>query len=181
MAITRRLHPAVLLFTMLAAVCLPSAFAQTKPMSPAATAVDQVLTELHDAASKADFDRYFNLYSDDAIFLGTDATERWSVDEFKGYAKASFDAGRGWTYVKKTRNIYVSPDGNSAWFDETLENENLGDTRGTGALVKVNDAWKIAQYNLTIPVPNDLAREFVGIIRKLEASGVGEDGKTRKR
>ncbi len=155
--------------------------AQSTTSSPAEAAVDNVLSELHDAASKADFDRYFNLYADNAIFLGTDATERWTVDEFKGYAKSSFDAGRGWTYHMKTRHIYVGQDGNTAWFDETLENENLGDTRGTGALVKSDGEWRIAQYNLTISVPNDLAREFVGIIRKLDARGVGEDGKTRRR
>jgi ketosteroid isomerase-like protein len=148
--------------------------AQTNPTNPAVVAVDQVLTELHDAASKADFDRYFNLYTDDAIFLGTDATERWTIDEFKDYARPSFTAGRGWTYVKKTRNIYISADGNSAWFDETLENQNLGDTRGTGALVKVGDTWKLAQYNLTIPIPNDVAREFVGIIRKFDDRGRSE-------
>lgn len=132
-------------------------------------AVDAVLSALHEAASKAQFDRYFGLYADDAVFLGTDATERWSVDEFKAYAKPSFDQGRGWTYEMKTRHISISADGTSAWFDETLENANLGDTRGSGALVKRNGEWKVAQYNLTIPIPNDLAREFVGIIRKAAA------------
>jgi hypothetical protein len=121
---------------------------------------------LHDAASRADFARYFGIYAEDAIFLGTDATERWTVDEFKAYAKPSFDRGRGWTYLSTERHIYLSPDGSTAWFDEKLENANLGDTRGSGVLIRVGESWKVTQYNLAIPVPNELAGEFVETIRK---------------
>ncbi|MCB0717688.1 MAG: nuclear transport factor 2 family protein [Bacteroidetes bacterium] len=133
-----------------------------------ANAVDSVLTQLHDAASKADFDRYFDLYADDAIFLGTDATERWTKDQFIAYAKPHFDRGRGWTYTEKSRHVFVDRDGRTAWFDETLDNAGLGDTRGSGALVKRDGSWKIVQYNLTIPVPNDLASEVVRMIRAMD-------------
>jgi hypothetical protein len=27
--------------------------------------------------------------------------------------------------------------------------------RGRGVLVRVGDMWKIAQYNLSVPIPND--------------------------
>lgn len=134
-------------------------------------AIDHQLDALHQLASEADFDRYFALYRDDAIFLGTDATERWPIAEFKEYTKARFDTGRGWTYHMTSRNIYVASDGTTAWFDELLENENLGTTRGSGVLTKENDQWKISQYNLTIPVPNQLSREFVARIRELEDEG----------
>ena len=36
------------------------------------TAIDAVLTDFHDAAAKADFDRYFGHFTDDGIFYGTD-------------------------------------------------------------------------------------------------------------
>lgn len=119
-------------------------------------AVDGVLNDLHRLASEGDFEAYFGLYTPDAVFMGTDATERWSLDEFRGYAAAS----SGWTYHKMERNVFVDGDGNTAWFDERLHNANYGETRGTGVLVKTDAGWKIAQYNLTIPIPNDLAREF---------------------
>lgn len=45
-------------------------------------AINAVLDDFHDAAAKADGDRYFKHFAPRAIFLGTDATERWSVDEF---------------------------------------------------------------------------------------------------
>ena len=57
--------------------------------------VSATLDTLHHAASQADFDRYFGLYAPEAIFLGTDATERWTKDAFMAYAKPYFDQGRG--------------------------------------------------------------------------------------
>jgi len=133
-------------------------------------AVGETLDRLHEMASRADFDGYFGLYDDAAIFLGTDASERWTIDEFKDYARPVFARGRGWTYGPVTRNVYVSDDGNTAWFDETLENESLGETRGTGVLVRKDGDWRIVQYNLTLPVPNQLAREIVARIQSLEDS-----------
>ncbi len=129
-------------------------------------AVGQTLDRLHQAASEADFDGYFALYSENAVFLGTDATERWPRSEFMAYAKARFDQGRGWTYLPIERHVRVSSDGSTAWFDERLENVNYGETRGSGVLIREDGTWKVAQYNLTIPMPNDLAAEFVARIRE---------------
>ncbi|MEN8144432.1 MAG: nuclear transport factor 2 family protein [Gemmatimonadota bacterium] len=127
--------------------------------------VTHVLDELHDAASKADFERYFGVYAENAIFLGTDATERWTRSEFMEYAKPHFDRGRGWTYLPIERHVYVSEDGSTAWFDERLDNEGLGETRGSGVLILEGVDWKVAQYNLTIPIPNALAGKVVQQIR----------------
>jgi len=152
---------------LLAACASPSEPGMTT--AEAESAVSDVLDALHEAAAQSEFDRYFGLYTEDAIFMGTDATERWTVDEFKEYARVPFQEGRGWTYTMTERNVFIGPGGRTAWFDERLENANLGDTRGTGALVLRDGSWKIAQYNLTIPVPNSLARAFVAEIRALES------------
>ncbi|MDA1027702.1 MAG: nuclear transport factor 2 family protein [Bacteroidetes bacterium] len=130
--------------------------------------VNKVLDNIHRLAAEADFDGYFDLYTPDAIFLGTDAMERWTIEEFKGYAKPSFDRGRGWIYVPTERHVYLSPDGNSAWFDERLDNEGFGECRGSGALIKIDGVWKVTQYNLTVPIPNDLLRNVAGQIKKLK-------------
>ncbi len=132
------------------------------------TAVAAVLDDLHEAASEADGERYFNLYADNAIFLGTDITERWTIDAFKTYAQARFDQGTGWTYTPQSRHLYFSPDKKTAWFDEILHNERFGECRGTGVLVKVGDAWKIAQYHLTVPIPNALLYKVVEMIKEEE-------------
>jgi ketosteroid isomerase-like protein len=128
-------------------------------------AVSRVLDALHEAAAEADFDRYFGLYAEDAIFLGTDATERWTRADFMAYAKPYFDQGRGWTYTMTERHVSISDDGNTAWFDERLDNASLGECRGSGALVKVDGEWMVVQYNLTIPIPNALASDVVEQIR----------------
>lgn len=144
----------------------------TAPLSLAQSeedAVSAVLDDIHRLASEADFEGYFNLYTPDAVFMGTDAAERWSIAEFKQYARPAFDRGTGWTYVMTERNIFLSDDGNTAWFDERLDNEGFGECRGTGVLVKVDGVWKVSQYNLTVPIPNELLRDVVAQIRALES------------
>ena len=71
-----------------------------------------------------------------------------------------FKTGSGWTYNSISRNIYLDNDKNTAWFDEELNNEKYGVFRGTGVLVKINNIWKIKQYNLLLPIPNDLLIEY---------------------
>ena len=135
------------------------------PCALAQEEVAAVLDDFHQAASDADYERYFGHFAEEGVFLGTDITERWTVEEFQAYAKPHFDAGRGWTYVPDQRFVYVSEDGQTAWFDEILHNERFGETRGTGVLVLERGAWRVAQYHLTLPVPNDLIYDLVDMIR----------------
>ncbi|MBX3365013.1 MAG: nuclear transport factor 2 family protein [Phycisphaeraceae bacterium] len=130
----------------------------------------RVLHSLHEQASRADFDAYFDLFAPGAVFLGTDATERWSLEEFKKYAMPHFRAAVGWTYtlIDTRRYITFSADGATAWFDEALHNEKLGECRGTGVLVRTPKGWKIAQYNLTMPVPNEMILNVADEIRHRE-------------
>jgi ketosteroid isomerase-like protein len=146
----------------LVAVAFQCAPVHAGPQEDAASAL---LDRFHSAAAKAEFDAYFSTFTPDGLFLGTDATERWTVAQFKAYAKPHFDKGRGWTYTKVERNINVSADGAHASFDELLDNKSLGRCRGTGVLRKIDGQWRIEQYHLTIPVPNELADEFVKRIR----------------
>ncbi len=126
--------------------------------------VSRVLDDLHDAASKHEGPRYFGLYAPDAVFLGTDPAERWSLEQFKHWAMPYFEGGKGWTYEKSRRFVGVSADMNTAWFDESLLNEKYGECRGTGVLCKLGGCWKIVQYNLTIPVPNGLVGKMLDLM-----------------
>ena len=152
-----------LLFALLLTLFTGTAMAAT---DPAVKEVEQTLDGLHKAAAKADGAAYFALFAPDGVFLGTDATERWTVDEFRKYALARFAKGQGWTYVPKERHVTLAPAGDVAWFDELLDNAKLGTCRGSGVLRKIGGAWKISQYNLSIPVPNELAGKVVDLIRK---------------
>jgi hypothetical protein len=133
--------------------------------SPDTTEVEATLNRFHMAASNADGAAYFALFAPEGVFIGTDATERWTVDEFKAYAMPYFLKGKGWTYVPKVRHVQLSPQGDIAWFDEILDNKAYGVCRGSGVLRKAGGNWLICQYHLTIPVPNSLAREVVKMIQ----------------
>ena len=130
-----------------------------------------VLDALHVAAAKADGPAYFALYTPDATYLGTDAAERWSLDEFKGYAMPYFSKGQGWTYVPRERHITLAPVDCRcvAWFDELLDSKSYGTSRGTGTLILTPDGWKVSQYALTFPIPNDLAKDITAKIKAFEA------------
>lgn len=127
------------------------------------------LDDFHRAASQADFADYFSSFTDDAVFIGTDANERWSVEEFKKYAQPHFAKGRGWTYTSSKRHISFNKERNLAWFDEILANAKYGTSRGSGVLRLENNKWKIAQYHLTFPIPNDLAAKFTTEIKEFES------------
>ena len=128
-------------------------------------AVVKALDSLHELASKADEAKYFALFAPDGVFLGTDATERWTVDEFRAYAHPHFSQGHGCTYVARPGKRHVTVKGDAAWFDEVVDNEKYGECRGTGVLARIDGAWKIEQYNLTVPVPNDLMLKVVEMIK----------------
>ena len=120
--------------------------------------INVLLDGLHQDAHEGNFENYFNRYSFDAVFLGTDKTERWTIKEFKAYAKPAFLDGHGWTYKVVERNL--EGEGNTLWFDEILFNEKLGHCRGTGVVKLINGEWKIAHYALTMLIPNSIAEEI---------------------
>ena len=118
----------------------------------ATTAVSAVLDSLHQLASAANEEAYFGLFAPEGVFFGTDATERWTVEQFRAWAHQRFAAGQGWTYVLRagTRHVEFDPTGNVAWFDEILDNAHYGETRGTGVLRIVyhrqpDGTWKLAR------------------------------------
>tara|TARA_Y200000002_G_scaffold344613_1_gene317934 strand:- start:3890 stop:4348 length:459 start_codon:yes stop_codon:yes gene_type:complete len=128
--------------------------------------LDLLLNGLHLDAHTGNFESYFDRYSTDAVFLGTDKTERWTIEEFKAFAKPAFSDGHGWTYAVIERNW--EGDGNLRWFDEILLNEKLGHCRGTGVVELVNGEWKISHYALTMLVPNSIAAEVGSQTRRAD-------------
>jgi len=162
--------PSLLLFLVACATCPeprpvtadPTSRAGASPadtVDDAATTVgrepiDAVLDDWHAAAAASDLPRYLAHFTDDAIFLGTDATERWTVEQLRAYAEAPFAAGRGWRMRAVRRDVVVR--GEVAWVDEDLDAVNLGPARGRAVLVREADGvWRIAHYDLAITVPNE--------------------------
>jgi hypothetical protein len=136
--------------------------------TPEEEAAAVVLDALHEAASRADGAVYFDLFTPDATYIGSDVTEYWSIAEFRSYAEPYFNRGRGWTYTPRSRALTLAPlDCRCVvWFDEALDSQSYGTSRGTGVLVRGEDGrWRIALYALTFPIPNALARDMTARIR----------------
>jgi len=129
--------------------------------------ISQTLDAWHKAAADAKFDAYFNLMADDAIFIGTDATENWTKPDFKVWAKPYFDKGTTWNFTTLERNIFFDKAGKIAWFDELL-NTQMKICRGSGVLVKVGKEWKIQHYVLSMTIPNDEVDAVVKVKSPIE-------------
>lgn len=129
--------------------------------------VAAMLDSFNVAAAKADYNKYFNYYTGDAIFTGTDATERWDKKSFMAWAKPIFDKGHAWNFTALERHIYFDKTGSLAWFDELL-NTQMKICRGSGVLVKQGKDWKVQQYILSTTIPNEQLDSIVKIKTPLE-------------
>ncbi len=138
-------------------------------------AVNVVLDDWHAAASEADEARYLGHFAPEARFLGTDASERWPIEEFRAYVREHFPSG-GWTYHPHDRVVVLSRDGRMAWFDEELTNAGYGELRGTGVLRRQGNVWRITHYSMTFTIPNGVAREVVNLVRGADAAESGDAG-----
>ncbi len=132
------------------------------------TAINKVLNEWHQAAAKADFDAYFGRMTDDAVFIGTDATENWQNKAFREFSKPYFDKGKAWSFEAIERNVYISDDKTFAWFDELLDTQ-MKICRGSGVLKKQHGNWKITHYVLSIAVPNENVSELIEIKKEKDS------------
>lgn len=131
--------------------------------------VNKALDDWHKAASEANYKDYFDAMTDDAIFIGTDATENWTKPTFQAYAKPYFDKGKAWSFKALERHIYFNKDKTIAWFDELLDTQ-MKICRGSGVMVFQNGKWKIQHYVLSMTIPNDTSDEVVKIKSPIEKS-----------
>lgn len=129
--------------------------------------INSTLDAWHKAAAEANYNAYFSLMADDAVFIGTDATENWNKTAFQAYAKPHFDKGKAWSFTALERHIYFDETGKTAWFDELL-NTQMKICRGSGVLVKIGKEWKIKHYVLSMTIPNDNSSEVIKIKASLE-------------
>ncbi|MFT5680865.1 MAG: ketosteroid isomerase-like protein [Myxococcota bacterium] len=130
-------------------------------------AIHATLDAFHTAAAEADGQTYFALLAPDAVFIGTDASERWSRSEFETFARPRFEGDSAWIYTPIERHITVLDSGDFAWFDERLSHARHGETRSSGVLQRTEAGWRIRQYVLSFAIPNAAAAEVVAVIAKV--------------
>lgn len=158
-------------------ISISSTQAQVKNSDKNIAAIKKQVTRTvhnwHKAASNANFDAYFNLMTNDAIFIGTDPSENWTTPEFKKFAKPYFDSGKAWSFSAIDRNIYVHENIGIAWFDELLKT-HMGICRGSGVLSKVDGKWKIHHYVLSMTIPNDNVEEVTQLKSVFDQNFISE-------
>ncbi|MDG1046688.1 MAG: nuclear transport factor 2 family protein [Bacteroidia bacterium] len=116
--------------------------------------IDQLISNWHQSAANANLDEYMNLMDSSFIYVGTDATEKWSKKEFALFCKPYFDKKKTWDFKSLDRTINISSNQNTAWFYEILET-HMGTCRGSGILKLYNQQWKLNQYVLSLAIPNE--------------------------
>ncbi len=122
--------------------------------------IGATLDAFNKAAASADYDAYFAFYTDDATFIGTDATEIWDKKAYMVWAKPYFDKKTTWNFKSLERHIYAGKNKDIAWFDELLDTQ-MKLCRGSGVMVRVKGVWKVQQYVLSMTVPNSVMEPVV--------------------
>ena len=124
--------------------------------------ISAMLDSFNIAAANADYDKYFNFYTEDATFNGTDATENWDKKAFMVWAKPYFDKKTTWNFTALQRNIYFGKYADIAWFEERLSTQ-MKICRGSGVVSKQDGRWKVRQYVLSTSVPNSILDSVISL------------------
>jgi hypothetical protein len=151
-----------ILILFLIAILSNNLFAQSTASDKKQEIQDFVNNWHHDAAI-ADAEKYFGAMADGAIYLGTDATERWTKNEFQQWSKKYFESKNTWDFKTIDRNVYFSADNNTAWWDEKLDTW-MGVCAGAGVATRTKEGWKISHYQLAIMIPNEKVNSVMELL-----------------
>ncbi|THH36487.1 nuclear transport factor 2 family protein [Neolewinella litorea] len=132
--------------------------------SSAVRQIEQLATEWHRAAARADSAAYFSRMTEDAIYIGTDPGEHWTREAFAEFAAPYFAAGKAWDFTATERHIFYDENDNLAYFDELLDTW-MGPCRGTAIVRRTgNNEWKIVHYTLSLTIPNERMDNVISVI-----------------
>ncbi|MCS0581806.1 nuclear transport factor 2 family protein [Massilia pinisoli] len=123
----------------------------------------------HDDAAHARM-RYFDKMAPDGVYIGTDRSELWQRDAFREWGRTYFEGRQAaWVFHPTRRNVYATPDGALIWFDELLDTENMGHCMASGVIRRTAAGFEIVHYQLSLAVPNEVAKQVLGIVTAAEA------------
>ncbi|HEU4371991.1 MAG TPA: nuclear transport factor 2 family protein [Telluria sp.] len=129
--------------------------------------VNAFVDEWHHDAAYARL-AYFDKMAKDGVYIGTDKSELWHKDEFKAWAKKYFERKSAWAFKPIRRNVYTTPDKHIIWFDELLDTQ-MGVCQASGVIHRTSTGFEIEHYQLSIAVPNEVAKDVGKIIKESEA------------
>jgi hypothetical protein len=134
----------------------------TKQVEYSEKEINQLLDNWHKAAADADLEKFFGFMTQNATYIGTDPSERWTRQEFFNFSKPYFEKETTWDFKAFDRKIYTSKDQKTIWLDELL-NTWMGVCRGSGVLSIENGKYKITHYHLSVTIKNENIKEFLQI------------------
>ena len=148
---------------------LTANLAQAAPADAAlARQVNAFVDGWHDDAAHARM-AYFDKIAPDGVYIGTDRGELWQRDAFRAWGRKYFEGKRAaWVFHPTRRNVYASDDGNTIWFDELLDTENMGHCMASGVIRKTATGFEIVHYQLSIAVPNGIAKQVTSLVKAAE-------------
>lgn len=124
-------------------------------------AVDEALVhralKMHlDAVATKNLTLLKQAFTPNALFIGTDDSEVWHIDWLSEFL---MESKSGWDMRQCVRRIVTQDPlqtGESLSFFEVIVHKKYGTMRGSGIAVACRDeqCWRIAQYVLSISVPN---------------------------
>lgn len=130
-----------------------------------ANKLDTLMNNWHYAATTANHEAFFGFLETDGIYIGTDATERWTQQEMSEWAAPYFERDTAWAFTTVERNFDFTDDLQLAWFDELLDTW-MGTCRASGVLRKNNEGhWELAHYHLSIAVPNEKIKAYLEVLK----------------
>jgi hypothetical protein len=134
-------------------------------MAKNTVAINTLVDTWHQAAAVADEKIFFGSMTIDAVYLGTDATERWLRPEFEKWSEKYFQKEVAWNFKPYNRFVQFSDDGKTAWWDEKLDTW-MGVCAGAGVTSLTNEGWKIRHYQLAMMIPNDDIKSVLETLKK---------------
>ncbi len=160
-------------FILACALCFTS-LCQAASADPTLTKqVNAFVDAWHDDAAHARM-AYFDKMAPDGVYIGTDRSELWQRDDFKAWARKYFEGKKSaWSFKATRRNVYTSDDGKLIWFDELLDTPNMGHCMASGVIRKTDKGFEILHYQLSMAVPNEVAKQVTELVKKAEAAPAG--------
>ena len=140
-------------------------FLSASKLSELKAHIHSQLDTWHKAAADTEAQAYFNLIANDGIYIGTDASEVWTKDEFLEFAMPYFDQGKAWEFKRIDRNLYFTDDRHLVWFDELLDTW-MGTCRGSGVLEwnENQHRFEIKHYVLSLTIPNEKINDVIDLL-----------------
>tara|TARA_R110002050_G_scaffold2603_3_gene14832 strand:+ start:5979 stop:6476 length:498 start_codon:yes stop_codon:yes gene_type:complete len=145
----------VLVFTL-------SLSAQSENVDPKEAEIETLnafMDAWHLAAAEANTEEFFGSMREDAIYIGTDKTERWLRDDLRKWAANAFERESAWIFKASERNWQLKLDKQFAICDELLDTW-MGPCRATAVLTWEKDGWKIIHYQLSVTIDNEKINDF---------------------